>query len=83
MTQDDANTETELYTINAVSKVAGKTFTVEALLIAKLGTTVGTRFYKELISAAREATKQSNGFPAILLDVPGGEFAALARGQCK
>jgi len=78
MTQDGEKTEKELYVINAAVKSAGKPATVEAFLITKLGFSAGARFYKELVTAAKEATKQTTGFPAILLDVPGGEFAAIA-----
>lgn len=81
MTQDSDIAETELYAINALPKSAGIPATVEAFLIARLGTTTGTRFYKELLTVAKDATKQANGFPAILLDVPGGEFAALSKSK--
>lgn len=78
MTQDSADTSNGCFTIIAADKGATPP-TVEAFLISKLGATVGTRFYKELVAAAKPAAKQAGTFPAILLDVPGGEFAALSR----
>jgi hypothetical protein len=80
MTQDSDTVEPECYVINALTKSAGTPATVEAFLIARLGTTAGTRFYKELLTVAKDAAKQADGFPAILLDVPGGEFATLTKG---
>jgi hypothetical protein len=80
MTQDNETAEPECYVINALAKSAGIPATVEAFLISRLGTTAGARFYKELLTVAKDAAKQADGFPAILLDVPGGEFATLIKG---
>jgi hypothetical protein len=74
MTQDSAEQET--YMINVAAKTPTTT-TLESLLIAKLGSTAGRRFYKEIAAAVKDSTKDVAGFPAILLDTRGGQFAAL------
>lgn len=52
----------------------GKNLTVESFLTAKLGLSTGKRLYKELVAAAKEATKSITGSPAIDLTGKGGAF---------
>lgn len=55
----------------------GKSLTVESFLTSKLGVSAGKRLYKELVSAAKDATKGHRGAPAIDLTGKGGEFISV------
>jgi hypothetical protein len=56
---------------------AGKPLTLESFLTAKLGVSAGRRLYKELVTAAKDATSSCPGAAAIDLNSKSGEFISV------
>lgn len=65
------------YTVQVVDKVANAPASLEDFLIRKLGNSAGKSLYKELVTAAKDATKTHTGSLAIDLETKRGGFVLL------